>query len=304
MKHGLKSDSDESDDDAVPEVLSSKGNARVRRRAYEVEPSDSALREDESDGQGRSDSDGEEEDGGEGNDEDEEEEGEGGGDDRREALLGAQMQDVPFEVLQKIRGDGAGVQQDWRRRAKLASSKPPKRLNKNRPTEVTSKKPVPRFRAVIEAPAKRPIDPRFESLSGQLDERRFRSAYGFLYSEQLPQEKERLKKLLAKEKSAARREEHKEAIKKIDQQLGNEARRKKEEAKSAEMKKQQREAIKAGKRPFFLKKSEQRRQALIEKYQELKASGKLEAFLAKRRRKNASREHKKVPYRRGMAEQE
>eukprot|EP01018_Ginkgo_biloba_P016917 Gb_25290 [translate_table: standard] len=69
-------------------------------------------------------------------------------------------------------------------------------------------------------------------------------------------------------------------------------------AKLSEHKKKEKEAVKQGKRPFYLKKSELWKQELLEKYESLKANGKLEAFLAKRRRKNAAKDHRYVPYRR------
>ena len=57
----------------------------------------------------------------------------------------------------------------------------------------------------------------------------------------------------------------------------------------------EKEAVKGGKKPFFLKKSEKKKQELIRKYQELKASGGLEKAMAKRRRKNAAKDHRLVP---------
>ena len=53
--------------------------------------------------------------------------------------------------------------------------------------------------------------------------------------------------------------------------------------------------MKAGKRPFFMKKSEKKKQELVRKYHELKASGGLEKAMAKKRRKNASKDHRYVP---------
>lgn len=64
----------------------------------------------------------------------------------------------------------------------------------------------------------------------------------------------------------------------------------------------EREDIQAGKRPFFLKASEKRKQALIQRYHELKASGKLEKAMAKRRKKMASKDHRLVPRGRRMVE--
>ena len=54
-------------------------------------------------------------------------------------------------------------------------------------------------------------------------------------------------------------------------------------------------AVKAGKRPFYLKKSEKKRQELVSRYHNLKAAGKLDKALAKRRKKNASRDKRMLP---------
>jgi ribosomal RNA-processing protein 36 len=54
-------------------------------------------------------------------------------------------------------------------------------------------------------------------------------------------------------------------------------------------------AVAAGKKPFFLKKSDKRKRELMAKYEELKDSGRLDKFMAKRRKKNASKDHRYVP---------
>jgi ribosomal RNA-processing protein 36 len=54
-------------------------------------------------------------------------------------------------------------------------------------------------------------------------------------------------------------------------------------------------AVKEGKKPYFLKKSAVRKAELVEKYKELKASGQLAKFLEKRRKRNASKDHKLLP---------
>lgn len=53
--------------------------------------------------------------------------------------------------------------------------------------------------------------------------------------------------------------------------------------------------MKAGKKPFFVKKSERKRQELVQRYQELKASGKLQKAIEKRRKKNAQKDHRYIP---------
>lgn len=58
---------------------------------------------------------------------------------------------------------------------------------------------------------------------------------------------------------------------------------------------EERAAVKQGKQPFFMKRSETKRQELIAKYKHLKATGGLEKVVQKRRRKNAMKDHRYVP---------
>ena len=63
------------------------------------------------------------------------------------------------------------------------------------------------------------------------------------------------------------------------------------------------EAVRDGKSPFFQKKSALREQALVAQYEKLEKSGSLNKFLAKRRKKVATKQHKKVPLeRRGFSD--
>jgi ribosomal RNA-processing protein 36 len=60
--------------------------------------------------------------------------------------------------------------------------------------------------------------------------------------------------------------------------------------------------VKAGKKPFFMKKGDRRTAELVAQYKELKASGQLEKVIAKRRRHNAAKDHRYIPAgRRGAA---
>lgn len=53
--------------------------------------------------------------------------------------------------------------------------------------------------------------------------------------------------------------------------------------------------MRAGGRVFHKKRAERRADALRVRFQELKASGRLDKALAKRRRKNAAKDHRYVP---------
>ncbi|KAG9445729.1 hypothetical protein H6P81_011857 [Aristolochia fimbriata] len=210
--------------------------------------------------------------------------------------LEKELADVSFEELQAARSNGFHSSH-----LRPSLEKKTGRANKNRPTEVSSKKPVGRFREVIQAPKKVVLDPRFESLCGTLDNDGFRKRYSFLFEDQLPAEREKLQKEVKKTKDLKGIEELKSSISWIDKQLKSGSTMTTDAKILAEHKKKEREAAKMGKRPYYLKKSELRERKLIEKYNDLKAAGKLEAFIERRRRKNASKDHRYMPYRRASA---
>lgn len=53
--------------------------------------------------------------------------------------------------------------------------------------------------------------------------------------------------------------------------------------------------MKEGKKVYFPKRSEKKRQELIRHYEELKATGRLEKAMTKRRKKNALKDHRYMP---------
>ncbi|KAE8727013.1 putative Transcriptional corepressor SEUSS [Hibiscus syriacus] len=208
-------------------------------------------------------------------------------DSEEEEEIERELAEVTFEELQKARADGSDSVS-----RKPHSDTKHRRANKNRPMELSSKKPLRSFRQVIQAPKKVARDPRFESLCGKLDVDGFRKRYNFLFENNLPAERE-------------------------DKQLKFESAKNTDAEILAAHKKKEKEAVKHGKRPFYLKKcnvtnpllaldflikkeivSEIRKQRLVEKYKKLKASGKLESFIEKKRRKNAAKDHRFMPYRR------
>ncbi|XP_057478681.1 uncharacterized protein LOC130766030 [Actinidia eriantha] len=209
-----------------------------------------------------------------------------------EGEIERELADVTFEELQKARSNGSHAVY-----RKPNSEKKGGRANKNRPMEASAKKPVGRFREVIQVPKKVVRDPRFESLCGNFDVEGFKKRYSFIYENELPAEREELKKLMKKSNDPAVIEESKNRISLIDKQLKSASKHSDRDI-LAKHKKKEREAAKQGKKPFYLKKSEIQKQRLVEKYEELKASGKLESFLEKRRRKNAAKDHRYMPYRR------
>ncbi|KDO63559.1 hypothetical protein CISIN_1g022953mg [Citrus sinensis] len=159
-----------------------------------------------------------------------------------------ELAEITFEDLLKARSDGSHLVYRKNSQEKKAG-----RANKNRPMEVSAKKPVSRFREVVQAPKRVVRDPRFESLCGNLDVEGFRKRYDFLFENTLPAEKEELKKQLKKTNDPNAVDKLKKRISWIDKQLRFESTKSTDAAILAEHKKKEREAAKHGKRPFYLK---------------------------------------------------
>ncbi|KAM1872974.1 hypothetical protein ACFX13_006870 [Malus domestica] len=204
-----------------------------------------------------------------------------------EDLSGGNGADVTFGELQEVRSNGSHVVH-----LKPKEEKKGGRANKNRLLALSLSLD---FERLFKVQKKVVRDPRFESLCGELDVDR--KKYRFLFEEELPAEKEELQKQIKKSKDPETIEEPKKHISLIDTQLKSESAKHTEAAILTEHKKKERKAAKERKQPFFLKKSEIRKKRLVEKYKQLKASGKLEAFIEKRRRKNAAKDHRYMPYR-------
>ncbi|KAK9863694.1 hypothetical protein WJX84_004937 [Apatococcus fuscideae] len=192
-------------------------------------------------------------------------------------------QDVPFEVfLKRLEAQqGQGVQSGLPHKHKnpthLLQPEPPvevakpKRENKNRPVEASAKRPVKRHREVIEGLGRRSRDPRFDQQ---------RTEY-----QGCPEEGKGggQKKLLQGQ------------LTRVEQTLRAEESRRAEQQQARLEQAAEKEAVKGGKRPYFAKKTDRKQQDLVRKYQALKATGRLEKVMEKRRRKNASSDHRYIP---------
>jgi ribosomal RNA-processing protein 36 len=60
-------------------------------------------------------------------------------------------------------------------------------------------------------------------------------------------------------------------------------------------KREEREAVVNGKSAFYLKRKDKKKIELQAKFQDLQESGKLSKFMAKKRKKNASKDHRWLP---------
>uniref|UniRef100_A0A1A8NWC4 rRNA biogenesis protein RRP36 n=1 Tax=Nothobranchius rachovii TaxID=451742 RepID=A0A1A8NWC4_9TELE len=170
-----------------------------------------------------------------------------------------------------------------------------KRLNKNRPVEISAKKPAPFIRQVV--PSRKPMrrDPRFDDLSGEYKPEIFEKTYRFINDIKL-REKEIIQKKLKKTKrDGEKRKELQFLLKRLENQEQARLNQEQQRERELQFKRQQREQTHHGDHPFFLKKSDKKKLQLAEKYLDLKKSGKLENFLSKKRKRNAAKDRRKLP---------
>ncbi|GAP84103.2 putative rRNA processing protein [Rosellinia necatrix] len=157
------------------------------------------------------------------------------------------------------------------RAAKPPAKRPkPQRSSKHAPAEMSSKRQVTRRREVISvAPRAAARDPRFSAASGPVDEARARAAYAFLdtYREA---EMAELRAAAKTAKSAPEREV------------------------VARHRREEKALVAQGKRPFYLKKSEQKRRALVDRFAGMKKK-QVDRAIERRRKKLTSRERREMP---------
>ncbi|KAF9575421.1 rRNA biogenesis protein rrp36 [Mortierella alpina] len=165
-----------------------------------------------------------------------------------------------------------------------------KRTDKNRPMEIGSKKPVGRFRQVVEVPTAKRRDPRFDSLSGKLDNDLFEKSYSFLKDYQADEMK-KLKDMIKKEKDMETKEKLQYQLSRMVDRQATEAAQKRRQEIKREHKRKEKELVAKGKNPFYLKKSDQKKLELIDKFQHLKDNPKaLSRVMEKRRKRNTAKE--------------
>ena len=124
----------------------------------------------------------------------------------------------------------------------------------------------------------------------------FKKAY-FWLSDVKKKELEDVRKAISKEKDA-------EVKAKLHLYLQRELSREKKETKDQKirgLKKEQRQLERAlveeGKAPYFLKKSDERKVALVRQYNEIRGKKNFTEFIEKRMQRTASKQHKKLPSR-------
>ena len=183
-----------------------------------------------------------------------------------------------------------------------------KKRDKKRPREESSKVEVSRHRTVVHVPAPKVRDPRFDALSGEVSEHKFRESYAFLddyRANEIAELKSKMQKIRSKARkkgkriSETRAEELRElqvSLTKLQQDQSTSRRERKFAAARSKVIGEERKKVAAGvKRPYYLKRREIKKVELTARYDELKSSGKLDKFMVKRRKKNAQKDRRMIP---------
>ncbi|RDX55784.1 DUF947-domain-containing protein [Lentinus brumalis] len=191
----------------------------------------------------------------------------------------------------------------------------PKRKHKHAPTEMSSKRPVPRARLVAEEKPS-PRDPRFLSVTGEYDPKRFQTQYGFLsemHRDELKTLRENLKrarKLLVNSPRDLRAEREAEverlerAVKRAESLVNKDRREKIEMEALSKAAKEERDRQQQGKKAWFMKDADKKALLLRAKLDALAASGGKGAVrkaIEKKQKKVDQKEKKKRPFAAGQA---
>lgn len=154
-----------------------------------------------------------------------------------------------------------------------------------------SNQPVGRYRRVVKGSGRRSRDPRFDDLSGEFNPTVFSQTYRFL-NDAREQELASLKKSLKKVRSATSKANVENAIDFLQKSKAAAERDERLRQQKATVFATERQLVKQGKKPYFPKKRVLRQIELADKFEQLKKAGGVDKFIAKRRRKNASKDHR------------
>lgn len=167
------------------------------------------------------------------------------------------------------------------------------RTSKHAPAELSSKKAVSRKREAIPTQKLNYCDPRFEPSNGVVDEKRTKKNYSFLDTYR-DSEISELKSAIRKTNDSEVKEKLKRAL------LSMESRKKAQEMKEQQQevlrkhRKEEKGKIEHGKRPFYLKTADQKKMALVERFEGMKGK-QVDKVIERRRKKKAAKERRGMP---------
>jgi ribosomal RNA-processing protein 36 len=177
-----------------------------------------------------------------------------------------------------------------------------RRARKDCPREISSQRPVPvgrsRCLGIVDGGEgrARPFDPRFEAHCGSIHEEHVERNFSFVDG---IREKERadVKKILNADPS---NDELRAEVRSMEAQESRRRALARRKAIRSDLIAEEKEKVKRGKMPFFVKESSIRERELEAKFADLKASGGVKKFIEKRRKRLAGKDRKLLPERRDL----
>ncbi|KAJ2942062.1 hypothetical protein O0L34_g10980 [Tuta absoluta] len=218
-------------------------------------------------------------------------------DDGERTQIRSELSTLSFEELQKLKERiGAKVYNEALfgkdEKKKQVTPKVFKRENKNRPREMSSKKPV----SILDIPKvkkKEVRDPRFDPLCGEFDKKQFSENYNFLSDIRMKD----IKAIRAELKETTD-PEREQKLRRLLQRLNDQHKSTKKKKSEREMVIKEKEQVvnkfREGQHPHFKNKSESRVEALVKQYEELKqeGAGRIQRHLKRRQQKIKKRSHR------------
>eukprot|EP00041_Stephanoeca_diplocostata_P032524 m.1043113 g.1043113 ORF g.1043113 m.1043113 type:complete len:240 (-) comp24165_c1_seq3:1960-2679(-) len=221
------------------------------------------------------------------------------------------LSDLPFEVLRKLQekvglkkfqqylkskestGSEPELGESRKRKSTVDAGNVPATHVKGKPLEISSKRKQRKPRQIIIGQA-RSRDPRFENQSGSFNEDLFEKSYSFL-DDTRANEIKKIKKDMRKTKSTARREELGRLLQSMKDTESSKAAKKEAKQRKSQRIKDEVSLVKQGKKPFFLKQSDQRALDALESFEAMKKTGSLQKKLKIKRKRGATKMSKRMP---------
>ncbi|XP_068619256.1 ribosomal RNA processing protein 36 homolog [Battus philenor] len=213
-------------------------------------------------------------------------------DDSERLAIKNELSTLSFEDLQKLKERiGAKVYKEVVFGKKENAQSGPrnkvfKRENKNRPREMSSKKPVRMLREVGTTKKIEVRDPRFDPLCGEFDKKQFAENYNFL-SDVRYQDIKAIKAELKETTDPDKVIKLKRLLQRLNEQHRACRKARVQQEKIEKQKEEVEKVYREGKQPYFKKKSELKVETLVKQYEELKkeGTGRIQRHLKRRQQK-------------------
>lgn len=168
-----------------------------------------------------------------------------------------------------------------------------------KPEETTYKKRVSWYRSVVKGGAAyESRDPRFDKMSGNYNADLFEKSYSFI-KDMKESEQRIVRDELKKTKNLERRQELHSYLERQKSRDFAKHKEQQQQQLRSERRKAEQSLIEEGKKPFYLKQSEQRRLDTIDQFERLKARNpnlNVEQLTEKHRRRVASKQKASLPF--------